>query len=377
MCGNLVDIVWKKKSLPYCSDFHSSRVFKTAPRERIFCPSMAGTSLAATIVTYNSRPFIAPCLNALLAQDAPAEEVVVVDNASTDGTRLELERFRNRVRIVFNEQNLGFAAAQNQAIALTRSDWVLVLNPDVVLMPDFTRRLLEAARIDSGVGSICGKLLRIGADLQPPARREIDSAGIYFTPNLRHFDRGWRQPDDGRFDRMEYVFGASGAAALYRRQMIADISLEDGFFDPDFFSYREDADVAWRAQLLGWRCLFTPWAIAYHVRRVAPEKRRSLPPQLNMHSVKNRFLMQIKNLTGGLYRKNWLAITARDLLVAGACLLYEPSSLPAFYYLARSFPRAWAKRRTIMRRRRVDDAALQAWFQSEPAALPVPEYALG
>ena len=98
---------------------------------------------------------------------------------------------------------------------------------------------------------------------------------------------------------MEYVFGASAAAALYRRAMIDDVAVDGDFFDPDFFAYREDADVAWRAQLLGWRCIYTPAAVAYHVRTVTPANRRSLPPVINMHSVKNRFLMRIKNATPG------------------------------------------------------------------------------
>ena len=100
--------------------------------------------------------------------------------------------------------------------------------------------------------------------------------------------------------------------------MIEDISVEGEFFDPDFFVYREDADVAWRAQLMGWRCIYTPLARGYHVRKVLPGNRRALPPVINMHSVKNRFLMRIKNMTPDLYRRNWLSITARDLVVVGA-----------------------------------------------------------
>ncbi len=119
---------------------------------------------------------------------------------------------------------------------------------------------------DPGAGTVCGKLFSIGPGFQPLAEPRIDSTGIYFTPAMRHFDRGWHEPDRQRFDRMEYVFGASAAAALYRRQMIEDVSVDGEFFDPDFFVYREDADVAWRAQLLGWRCIYTPEATAYHVR---------------------------------------------------------------------------------------------------------------
>src|SRR5262249_11515099 len=150
-------------------------------------------------------------------------------------------------------------------------------------------QLVAHAERDSQVGTVCGRLLAIDRDLRTPRHPLIDSAGLYFTPAMRHFDRGWHEPDDGRYREMEFVFGASAAAALYRREMIHDISERGNFFDPDFFAYREDADVAWRAQLLGWRCLYVPDAAGYHVRRVNPVNRHAVPAVLNMHSVKNRF----------------------------------------------------------------------------------------
>jgi GT2 family glycosyltransferase len=186
---------------------------------------------------------------------------------------------------------------------------------------------------------------------------------------MRHFDRGWHEPDSADFDRMEYVFGASAAAALYRREMIADVSIDTSFFDPDFFCYREDADVAWRAILQGWRCIYAPAAVSYHVRSVVPGSRRSVPRAINMHSVKNRFLMRIKNASGGLYRRFWLPMTLRDLAVIFGALITEPASLPAFWRLAKCLPNAVRARRIIMRRRRINDATLAAWFSFEPAAM--------
>ena len=328
-------------------------------------------TVCVTIVTYNSRAYLEPCLEAVFQQNHHLLEVVVVDNASTDGTRAMLARFEDRIRVEYNDRNIGFAAAQNQAIRLSVSDWVLALNPDVVLEPGFIEQLVEAAAIDGRVGTVCGRLRAIGRDLMPAAVDFIDTAGIYFAPSMRHFDRGSGEPDDGRFRRMEYVFGASAAAALYRRETIADVSHDGHFFDPDFFTYREDADVAWRAQLLGWRCLYVPGAAGYHVRSVRPGPRNVVPGVLNMHSVKNRFLMRIKNATGGLYWRFWLPATARDVLVVGGCLLWEWRSLPAFWHIVRCLPRALRERRWIMRRRRVDDRSLARWFSLEPAAEPI------
>ena len=328
--------------------------------------------LCVTIVTCNSGRYIRRCLESLLRQEGAALEVVVFDNASSDNTREILEEFQCRaVRTIYSGTNLGFAEAQNRAIRASSSEWVLTLNPDVLMRPGFVRHLLDAGAADSTVGAVCGKLLSIGAGFEPLSEPLIDSAGIYFTPAMRHFDRGWHERDERQFDRTEYVFGATAAAAMYRREMIEDISVNGDFFDPDFFVYREDADVAWRALLLGWRCLYTPAATAYHVRTANPFNRRSLPSAVNMHSVKNRFLMRIKNSTSGLYRRYWLATTVRDVMVLGGTLLREPTSLEAFWHVGKCLPRALARRRAIMARRKVSDDVLAEWFSFDPVALPV------
>ena len=115
--------------------------------------------VSVTIVTYNSGRYIKRCLQSVLAQKGPAVEVIVVDNNSTDGTRDILEQFEDRITMVCNDHNAGFAAAQNQAIRLSRGSWVLTLNPDVLLMPYFIQALLEAGRLDNRIGTVCGKLL--------------------------------------------------------------------------------------------------------------------------------------------------------------------------------------------------------------------------
>src|SRR5262249_49482414 len=126
----------------------------------------------------------------------------------------------------------------------------------------------------------------------------IDSKGIRMTRSGRHLDigQGKRDGEDDRgLEPGGECFGISGAAPLYRRAMIDDVSIDGELLDEDFFAYREDADLAWRAQLLGWRARHVPEALAAHVRTVTPERRRQLSAEINLHSVKNRFLLRLKN----------------------------------------------------------------------------------
>ena len=333
---------------------------------------MSGKPLVSvTVVTYNSGRFIRRCLESALEQTHQPLEVIVIDNASTDGTCDILERFEDSCVVVYNEENIGFAAAQNQAIALSRGDWVLTLNPDVLLLSDFVASLMMTANRDPMVGTICGKLLLADASFDIEGVQRLDSTGMFFTPMLRHKDRGCMETNNGHYRQYEYVFGATAAAACYRREMIADVSVDGEFFDAEFFAYREDADVAWRAQLLGWKCIFDPRAAAYHVRSLRPGMRNQLPAEINMHSVKNRFLMRIKNITPGLYARNFLPITFRDLGIVVYCMAIEHYSLRAFLYLARNFQSALRKRRWIQARRRVDESYMASWFRYRPVSVPL------
>ena len=321
--------------------------------------------VSAVITTYNSAKSIKACLENLLSQHYQPLEVVVIDNASTDQTRDLLNQFRDRIQMVLNQQNVGFAAAQNQGFSQAKGDWLLSLNPDVILDPDFISNLIAAADQDAKIGTLCGKLLRWMPGAAEERSRVIDSTGIYFTRTLRHFDRGAEELDRSQYDRTEYVFGGTGAAALYRREMVRDVSVEGEFFDEDFFAYREDADLAWRAQLMGWKCLYLPNAVGWHIRRVTPERRQQLPLLINWHSVKNRFLMRAKNISAPLYARVFFPTTVRDGLIVGYCLLRDRRLLSALGFVWKKRKVLRRKRHWIQSRRRVADRELFQWFTAK------------
>ncbi len=113
---------------------------------------------------------------------------------------------------------------------------------------------------------------------------------------------------------------------------IDDVSVDGEFFDEEFFSFREDGDLAWRAQVMGWKCLYTPMAVAWHVRRVTPERRSDLPLIINWHSMKNRFLMRGKNASGWLCWRLLLPVAWRDLMTVGYAVVRDQRLISAVVY---------------------------------------------
>jgi len=299
--------------------------------------------VSIVVVTWNSAPFLPRCLDGIGHQTHRNVELIVVDNGSSDGSAEHAT--------IRNETNTGFAHAANQGIAAAKGDFVLLVNPDAYLTPEYVERLLHGI---GDAGAATGKLMRaVGTQIKPTDA--IDSMGIRMTRTGRHFDID--------YDTSGEVFGVSGAAPLYSMAFIRDVSIDGEFFDEDFFAYREDADVAWRGRLFGWRAVVVPDAIAYHVRTVTPERRRALSPAINMHSVKNRFLLRLKNEGAYLALRNAPFELFRDFVTIAAVLTIERTSLPAFGWLWRNRKRILAKRRAIQLRRKVSDRELARWFR--------------
>jgi GT2 family glycosyltransferase len=324
---------------------------------------------AVVVVTHDHAGTITSCLGSVTALDPPPRNVVVVDNASTDGSADTAGELAGSVplEIIRQPDNSGFAAAVNLGIAATDSPWVLSLNPDCAVLPDFVARLLAAvaARPERDqIGSVTGKLLRADGDSLAPSAR-LDAAGMVVTPSGRHFDRGAGVTDHGQFDTPAWVFGGTGAATMYRRQALEDVAYpDDGPFASSFFAYREDAELAWRLQWRGWRTLYVPDAVAAHRRTFRPELGRRGHTVINRCSVRNRFLLRwhCADIWWHLGCLPWWL--GRDAVVIGACLTVELGSLGALSELWRLRHDAQRRRRWVMTRRSVPSRQVRSWFRT-------------
>ena len=312
-----------------------------------------GRLVTVALVTWNSATWLRRCLDCIARQTHPDIELIVVDNASVDESVSLVSGMA--ARLIRNDTNRGFSVAVNQALAVAKGEFVQLVNPDAFLEPEYIAKLvsaLDAAGPEFGMAT--GKLLQVDGD-------GIDSLGIRMTRSGRHLDID--DDDTRRIRQVIEVFGVSGAAALYRMSFLHAVAIDGEIFDEDFFAFREDADLAWRGRVMGFRALYSPPAIGHHVRRVTPERRAQLPADINMHSVKNRFLLRLKNEGWYLAMRNAPFEIARDIVVIGAALTVERSSLPAFCWLWRNRRRILAKRRAIQSRRKVSDRELARWFR--------------
>ncbi|RTE08206.1 glycosyltransferase family 2 protein [Paenibacillus whitsoniae] len=315
-------------------------------------------TVSVHIVTYNSVDHIDDCLWAIKNQSNPIHQIIIVDNNSLDDTLQNIKQWKrlDSCRILMNKVNIGFAGAHNQSIRMTDTDYCLILNPDVVLDKDYVKRTIEALERNPEAGSATGKLLFKSDPSQ------IDSTGLTINKARRAFDRGAHEPSE-RYVQAEEVFGVPGAAAMYKREMINEISINGEFFDEDFFAYKEDVDVAWRAQLMGWKAIYEPTAIAYHERGWKEGGRKSKPLFVRRLSYINRYKMMLKNDSIVSLLKHIVPFLTYECLSLGYSILREPKLLGAWNSFFNKYAELRAKRAQIQSKQKVPSRELQKWFK--------------
>ena len=250
-------------------------------------------TLSIIIVTYNSSDLIVKCLQSVSnSLNNIGYEIVVIDNASTNDSVDYVKVNFPQVKIIQNDKNLGFAKAVNQGLNEASGEFILLLNPDVFISEGFIERMLNRIKQSPDIGSVAGKLYFAKQDSSKT--KTIYSTGHIFFKTCHSINRGYGEEDAGQYDGLKEIFGVNGAAALYRRKMLEDVKINEEYYDENFFLYREDEDMDWRARLRGWQSKFEPKAIAYHVSAEMRDKKTKLAKQ---NKILNRYLLLKKNVS--------------------------------------------------------------------------------
>ena len=305
--------------------------------------------VAVAIVNWNGERYLERCLSALLAQTVAPNEIILVDNASSDAS-LEIVRRFPSVRLLAQNENLGFARGNNLAISAASgdSDWIALLNPDAFPEPRWLEELLQAALNNPGFDIFGSKLVN-AAD--PSV---MDGAGDAYHISGLVWRVGHGAPVPSLPERIREVFSPCAAAALYRRSML----IEAGGFDEDYFCYVEDVDLGFRLRLRGHRCLYVPTSVAHHVGSGTTGGQRS--DFSAYHGHRNLVWTFVKDMPGFLF---WLLLPLHALLNLGSIIWLLSRgqarvALRAKRDAFRGLPKMWRKRREIQRHRVVSAWAI-------------------
>jgi GT2 family glycosyltransferase len=303
--------------------------------------------VSIVVVNWNGAAVLPRCLDALAAQTLRDFELLVVDNASSDGSADGLEARLPDARVIRLERNIGFAAANNLAARAARGSWLALVNNDAFLDPHWLEAMVAAAESRPEFSSFASRLLQASE----PSR--LDSAGDVYHISGLVWNREYGRPAARAALEEEEVFSPCGAAAFY----LCRAFLAAGGFDEDYFAYAEDVDLGFRMRLLGNRCLYVPTAVAYHVGSASYGPKSEFATYFGQRNVVWTY---VKNMPG---RDFWLYLPAH-LLANLAFMVREPfigrgwSTWLGKWHALKGLPIALRKRGAIQRGRLVPPSAV-------------------
>jgi GT2 family glycosyltransferase len=313
--------------------------------------------VSVIIANWNGRHHLEACLAALEQQTRLPDEIIVVDNGSTDGSVVWLAQRYPAVTVIVNAHNRGFAAANNQGFQAARGDYLALLNNDARPQPGWLAALVAALEPDPGLGMAASLMLFASRPEQ------INSTGICVDRAGISWDRAGGLALSRADSQVVEVFGASAGAALYRRSLFDDV----GGFDETFFAYLEDVDLAWRARWRGWRAVHVPQARVYHAHSATGRQGSAFK---TYWLSRNKLVLLAKNYPAPYlwWRLPLLLVYDGLSLLATVSRQRNLSALRGRLAGLAALRRAWQQRRAIHRRAAVPAAAIFAWL--EPVEWP-------
>jgi GT2 family glycosyltransferase len=306
---------------------------------------MTGLDLVSVVIpNWNGKKFLAGCLDSLAAQSWSNIEVVVVDNGSRDGSVEFLKEKYPWVRLVCFPENTGFSVAVNRGIKESRGQFIALMNNDTVADVNWIAEMRLAMVDHPEIGSCGCKMLAYDNP------KLLDGAGDGYRRGGLPGRIGHREIDNGQFDTPRYILGACGGAALYRRSLFEDI----GLFDEDYFAYLEDVDLGLRAQSAGYKCLYVPSSIIYHLG--CGTTGSGYHPLVVRLSSQNNWNTLVKNIPGPLFLKFLPQILYWQLYYLAVVIVRGGQLLPWLDGTARALallPKMMKKRAEIKAKRKV------------------------
>ena len=318
---------------------------------------MIGPNPPASVVipNWNGLAHLPICLEALRAQTCPNIEVIVVDNASSDGSQDFMTRKYPEVRLLALDRNLGLTGGNNLGFRAASGEILISLNNDTEAEPGFVESLVAALRDHPEAGMAAAKMRLFDR------RDTLHSAGDGYGVEGIPFNRGVWQRDEGQFDQPGWIFGGCGGAVAYRRTMLDQV----GLFDESFFMYCEDVDLNWRSQLAGWKCWYAPEALVYHKLSATGGG-----PIASYYTGRNTLWVIAKNYPGALLRKYWTHILRAQWAVSRAAVRAWRGQAARARLRGQlvgflGWPRMLGKRRTIQASRHVTDEYVDGLLQGK------------
>jgi GT2 family glycosyltransferase len=319
---------------------------------------MSAPTASLMVLSWNGLEHLEVCLSSLRAQTYTDREIILVDNGSSDGTQAWVEQRFPEVRVARLEENRGVPGGVNFGIAQSRGRFIAVLNNDIEADPGWLGESIRALELHPDAGFTASRI-RLYYH-----RNRLDTAGDLYFRHGFPAKRGWLRNDGSDFDQPAWVFGACGAAALYRRELFESV----GNYDEGLQATLEDLDLSFRAQLQGFRCRYVPTAIVYHKLGATLGVGLSSPgQQLRMH--RNLWLVRIKSLPAGLWLRYLPQMFAAEIVVLSRALVSGRLgvALRARLQVLQRLKETWTKRRAIQARRTVSTRELDSiisrrWF---------------
>ncbi len=245
--------------------------------------------ISIIIVNWNGKKLLERCLKSLASQRYIRTEIIVVDNGSTDGSKVYVKKNFPYIKLIENKTNLGFAQANNIGYDFAKGEYILFLNNDTQVTADFLKPLSKELESNQKIGGVQSKILLL------EDKTKLDSIGAFFTNTGFLYHHGFRKQDQKKYQKQIELFSAKGACTMFKKKVLEKVLVENEVFDSRYFAYFEETDLCHRVWLSGFRIRYIPDSVIYHSVGATSSKMRE--EFIQYHSFKNRIDSYLKNLS--------------------------------------------------------------------------------